>query len=472
MGLQAMEARAKEGSMRGRALIVEDDRSMCDLLEESLGQRGFQATAKTSAEEGFLSLETDDYDVVVTDLNLRGMNGIELCERITANRPDVPVIVITAFGSLETAVAAIRAGAYDFIVKPFEIDELIMTLDRAVQYHSLREEVKRLRQEVAGAQPFQEFIGESAPMKRLYDMIARVAESEASVLLCGETGTGKELVARALHRRSRRASGPFVAINCAAMPEALLESELFGHTRGAFTDAKAPRTGLFVRASGGTLFLDEIGDMPLGLQPKLLRALQERRIRPVGGDFEVEFDARLIAASNRDLETAVEKESFREDLYFRINVIQIDVPPLMARGNDVLLLAQHFIERFAVQAGKRVKGLTGPAAEKLLSYSWPGNIRELQNSMERAVALTTFEEVTVEDLPEKVRNYSRSHVLLASDNPEELLPMDEVERRYILRVLEAVGGNKTLAARILGFDRRTLYRKLESKAFRRRLEES
>jgi two-component system response regulator HydG len=446
---------------QGRVLVVDDDRDMCRLLESALGKRGFQVVSRMSAAEGFDLLSSDDFDVVVTDLNMKGMNGLELCERTVANRPDVPVVVITAFGSFETAVAAIRAGAYDFITKPFEVEALEMTLRRAVQHRVLREEVKRLRRAVEGGQRTGELFGSSAAMKKVYDLIARVAESDASVLITGESGTGKEVVARQLHEQSRRKEGPFVAINCAAMPETLLESELFGHTKGAFTDAKSASSGLFVQASGGTLFLDEIGDMPIGLQPKLLRSLQERKVRPVGGSVEVSFDARVVAATNRDLESAVDERRFREDLFYRINVIHIQLPPLRARGNDVLLLAQHFLENFAAVSNKKVSGLSTTAAEKLLGYHWPGNVRELANCIERAVALTHFEQIAVEDLPEKVRDYRQSHVIVASDDASDLVPMEEVERRYVLRVLEAVAGNKTLAAQILGFDRKTLYRKLE-----------
>ncbi|HWM87508.1 MAG TPA: sigma 54-interacting transcriptional regulator, partial [Kofleriaceae bacterium] len=264
-----------------------------------------------------------------------------------------------------------------------------------------------------------------------------------------------------LHDRSQRRDGPFVAINCAAVPETLLESELFGHARGAFTDARTARAGLFAQAGGGTLFLDEIGELPLGLQPKLLRALQERRVRPLGGEGEISVDARLVAATNRDLESAVAERAFREDLYYRINVIHIELPPLRARSNDVLLLAQHFLERCASAAGKHIQGISPAAADRLVNYSWPGNVRELQNCIERAVALAQYDTVVVEDLPEKIRAYQHSHVVVAGQDPSELVSMEELERRYIHRVLEAVGGNKTLAARILGFDRTTLYRKLE-----------
>jgi two-component system response regulator HydG len=447
--------------VRGRILIVDDDRGMCELLEDGLAHRGFEAASRGSGDEALLALAAAEFDVVVADLNMRGMSGIALCERIVANRPDLPVIVITAFGSLDAAVAAIRAGAYDFITKPFEADVLALTLDRAVGHRALREEVKRLRRAVAESARFEEMLGQSAPMRALYDLLDRAAATDASVLVTGESGTGKELVARGLHARSPRRAGPFLAVNCAAVPEALLESELFGHVRGAFTDARAARPGLFVAASGGTLFLDEIGDMPLGLQPKLLRALQERTVRPVGSEEEVRFDVRLVAATNRDLESAIEEGRFREDLFFRVNVINVRVPPLRERGGDVLLLAQHFVERFAARGAKGVRGLSAAAARCLAAYAWPGNVRELSNCVERAVALTAFEEIGVDDLPEKIRDYRSSHVILAADGPADFAPLDEVERRYILRVLEAAGGNKTQAARILGLDRKTLYRKLE-----------
>jgi DNA-binding NtrC family response regulator len=294
----------------------------------------------------------------------------------------------------------------------------------------------------------------------VYELIDRVADSDTSVLITGESGTGKEVAARALHARGRRHSGPFVAINCAAMPEALLESELFGHVRGAFTDAKTSRSGLFVKADGGTLFLDEVGELPLTLQPKLLRALQERTVRPVGGEAEVAFDARIVAATNRDLELAVEEGRFREDLYYRLNVIGLELPPLRARGNDVLLLAQRFLEHFATRSGKRVVGLSPAVAQRLLAYSWPGNVRELQNCIERAVALTAYEQLTVEDLPDRIRDYRAPNPQTQSQDVSELVSLEEMERRYIQRVLETVGGSRTLASRILGVDRKTLYRKL------------
>ena len=446
--------------MKGRVLVVDDDRRMCETLEVVLAKSGFAVRWTTEAAEVPALLEADDTDVVLTDLQMHGMSGLELCERIVSNRPDVPVVVITAFGNLDTAIAAIRAGAYDFLTKPPEMDALVVALERAVQHRTLREEVKRLRRVVEASNRFGPLLGTSHAMRGIYDLLDRIVDATASVLVTGETGTGKEVVARALHERGPRRQRPFVAINCSAMPEALLESELFGHVRGAFTDARAPRTGLCVQANGGTLLLDEIGDMPLALQPKLLRMLQERRVRPVGGDEEIPIDVRVVATTNRDLRALIDEGRFREDLYFRVNVIHIALPPLRARGGDVLLLAQHFLEAHATRAGKRITGLSPAAAQKLLAYDWPGNVRELQNCIERAVALARYEEIAVDDLPEQIRAYRRSHVLVAGDDPSELVSLAEVERRYILRVLEASGGSKTLAASVLGITRKTLYRKL------------
>jgi two-component system response regulator AtoC len=447
--------------MTGHVLIVDDDQSMAETLTKAMTRRGFVVTWKTSATEALKVLDEQDFDVVVTDLHMEGMNGFAFCERVVANRPDVPVVMITAFGSLDSAVGAIRAGVYDFLTKPFDVETLRLTLSRAVQHRRLREEVKRLRQIVSEVRGLDQMIGSSAPIQKMRELIDRIADVEAALLITGESGTGKELVAHAVHLRSRRSTGPFVAVNCAAIPEALLESELFGHVKGAFTDARSSRQGLFLKADGGTLFLDEIGEMPLAMQPKLLRALQERTVRPIGGDQEIPYDARVITASNRDLEAEVTERRFREDLFYRINVLRIDVPPLRVRGNDVLLLAQHFLEQFSQQTHKHVVRISPPVGEKLMGYTWPGNVRELQNCIERAVAYTRFDELTVDDLPEKIRNYRSSDLAIAGLEDHEVLSMDEVERRYITRVLKQLDGNKTMAAELLGLDRRTLYRKLE-----------
>jgi DNA-binding NtrC family response regulator len=447
--------------VKRRVLVVDDDAAMCELVEAGLSKRGLAVQWTTSGEKALEVIETEEFDVIVADLKLAQMSGLTLCEWVAENRPDTPVIVITAFGSMDAAVSAMRVGAYDFINKPVQIETLGFAVARAVKHRDLGHEVSRLRQAHGERSDFADIIGESRPIRQLQDLLTRLEDSTATVLVSGESGAGKELVARCLHRRSDRREKPFVAINCAAMPPALLESELFGHVRGAFTDARQSRDGLFVQADGGTLFLDEIGEMPLEMQPKLLRALQESRVRPVGASKEIEFDTRIIAATNRDLESDVEEGRFREDLYYRVNVIQLHVPPLRSRGRDVLLLAQHFVEDAARRIGKPVTGLYEAAAQKLVDYDWPGNVRELHNCIERAVTLTKFDRIVVEDLPEKIRTYQSQRIVIGGDDPDELIPLDQLERRYIDRVLQAVGGNKSQAARILGLDRRTLYRKLE-----------
>jgi DNA-binding NtrC family response regulator len=449
--------------MTAKILVVDDDSSMCDLLRDGLNRRGFEITTRPGAADAMALMEQEDFEAVVTDLNMKGMGGIELCRRLAEGRPNVPVIVITAFGSLDTAVAAIRAGAYDFVQKPFELDALAMALERAVKHRALREEVKRLKRVIQdSSDPETLLLGESEPMLKLRQILEKVAQGDATVLLEGETGTGKELVARKIHLLGARSQAPFVAVNCAAMPAALLESELFGHVRGAFTDARSDRTGLFVQANRGVLFLDEVGELPLELQPKLLRALQERRVRPVGSDRETPFDVQVIAASNRDLEREVEEGRFRKDLFYRIHVVSIYVPPLRMRGNDILLLAQHFIRRFAKKGSKAVDGITSAAAQRLLAYDWPGNVRELQNCVERAIAMTEFQSITVEDLPEALREPRRTPPSTRNSDTGEVLRLEEMERRYILQVLEHLGGNRTAAAKTLGLDRKTLYRKLKS----------
>jgi two-component system response regulator HydG len=443
-----------------RVLIVDDERDFCELLSADLKDRGWDAPFCTGAEEVLGGPLDPDLDVVLTDLRMGGIDGLALCRRIVEVRPDVPVVVMTAFGSFESAVAAIRAGAYDFVTKPIEADALQLTLERALRHRQLTDQVRFLTDAVERARSFDQLLGESPPMQRLFDTLARVAETEVSVLISGESGSGKELVARAQHEQGARRSATFVPVNCAAIPEALVESELFGHTKGAFTDARATRRGLFEEASGGTLFLDEVGEIPLALQPKLLRAIEEGRVRPVGSNEERPVDVRLLCATNRDLEAAMEDGRFREDLYFRINVVQIDVPPLRSRGRDILLLAHRFLERFSEQQGKAVAGISRAVAEKLLAYRWPGNVRELRNCIERAVALTRYEEISVEDLPDKIRAARSSDLVVAGNDPAELVPMEVIEERYIRHVLSAVGGHRTAAARILGLDRKTLYRKL------------
>jgi DNA-binding NtrC family response regulator len=447
-----------------RVLVVDDDPALLEVLDVNLTDRGYETVARARAEDAFAALAAQPVDVVITDLNLQGSSGLELCEKIVRAEPEVPVLVITGHGTLKTAVDAIRAGAYDFITKPFDLDVLDLAIARALRH---RRRSRRPAPPPGG--PLEALVGDSPAIVKLRALIERVAGSDASVLIRGETGTGKELVARALHARSARREGPFVAINCAAMPEALLESELFGHVKGAFSGAVEARAGLFQRASGGTLFLDEIGDMSLPLQAKLLRVLQERRARPVGGVEERPFDVRVVAATHRDLRGAVDDGAFRADLLFRLDVIGIEVPPLRERGRDVLALAQRFIDLRPPGGGAgRAHGVSPVAAGRLLTYRWPGNVRELQNCVERAVALSEHELIQPEDLPAALRDGSVPQAALdpvtslaPGADPAALPTLDEMERRYVHHVLTLAQGNKTLAAKVLGLDRKSLWRKLE-----------
>jgi DNA-binding NtrC family response regulator len=447
--------------MKRGVLVIEDDKDMCEMLSVGLARRGFEVSSYVSGRRGLAAVQLNRTDVVLADINLPDMNGLEICKAIAANQPDIPVIIMTAFGSMDTAIAAIRAGAYDFITKPLDMDILALSLDRAVRYRNLRETVKELRHAVKQPRRFDNLVGESPIMEELFSKLGRIADSEATLLITGESGSGKELIARAVHLNSGRKGHPLVTINCAAMPGQLLESELFGHKKGAFTDAGRHHKGLIMEADGGTLFLDEVGEIPLDLQPKLLRALEERCLRPVGGTVERTFDVRIIAATNRDLESAVEDGLFREDLFYRLNVINIEMPPLRSRGADILLLAVKFLEDIAARQKKAVTGISNSAAEKLLDYEWPGNVRELRNAIEHAVALTHFEKIVPEDLPEKIRLFRKDYILVGAQDPMELISMEEMERRYIMHVLKTTGGNRTLTARILQVDRKTLYRKLQ-----------
>ncbi len=437
-------------------LLVDDDEALTSTLAEGLRRRGFVCMEASSGEKALEILRRDQVDVVVTDLRMPGMDGNEFCRNAREGHPEVPVVLLTAFGDYEAAVESVRVGAYDFLSKPVKLDVLTLTVRRAAEHRALREEVRVLRSRIDVQDGI--LLGESRAIKSALELIARIDDSDSSVLVCGESGTGKELVARALHRRRDEKGGAFVAINCAAMPAPLLESELFGHEKGAFTDARTAHEGLFVKANGGTLFLDEIAEMPLEIQAKLLRALQERVVRPVGGTREVPFSARIISATHRDLELAIEERRFREDLYYRINVIQVDLPPLRARGNDVLLLAQKFLVDFSSRAKKDIDGFTSEAAARLLSYSWPGNVRELQNAIERAVALADRSLITPRELPQKVQEAKSEGTVR---DATEWVSLESLEKKYILDVLKAMGGNRTLAAKTLGLDRTTLWRKLE-----------
>ena len=451
-----------KSNLPGNILIVDDDQALRELLEEDLSRRGHQIWTAHKVIEARELLHQQEIDIVLTDLNMPGISGIDFCAELNDNRPDLPVVIMTAFGSLETAIAALRAGAYDFVTKPVDLDLLSISLDRALQHRHLQEKVRLLKSQVRRQRSDDEMLGESPLFQNVKQQIMRIADLDTSVLIAGESGTGKELVARSLHRQSLRCEGPFVAINCAALPENLLESELFGHVRGAFTDARENRKGLFIEASGGTLLLDEIAELPLPLQPKLLRVLEDHKVRPLGGSREIDCDVRVLAATHRNLEAAVAAGRFRSDLFYRLNVIQLELPPLRDRGNDILLLALQFIKQLSKRFNKSVSGLAQPAAACLLAYHWPGNVRELRNVIERALALTLHDQLTIEDFPEQLKHPGGAIPLPASlVDQGTILSLDEMESRYIHQVLEQLDGNRTLAARLLGVDRKTLYRKLK-----------
>ncbi len=442
-------------------LLVDDDEDTRTLLRDGLRRRGYEANDVDSGAACIEWLREHDVDVVVTEVQTPGMSGVELCELLRARHPNILPIVLTGIGTLDNAIGAIRAGAYDFLAKPTKLEALEVIVKRAFEHVAVRQEVRRLRESVDLSGPIPNLVGSSSVIRGMSAMIRRVADSESTVMINGESGTGKELVARSLHELSPRAKHPFVAINCGAVPASLLESELFGHVRGAFTDAKNSRPGLFLQAGSGTIFLDEIGEMPLEMQVKLLRVLQERTIRPVGGDDEIPFSGRVLTATNRDLEAEIEEGRFREDLYYRINVVAISVPPLRERGGDVLLLAEHILGKIVQRSSKPAPKITSEAARKLLDYDWPGNVRELENCLERATAICNGSEITVADLPAKIQQHQVSRLELVTASPTEMITLAEMERRYVRQVLSSVKGNKTHAARVLGIDRRSLYRRLE-----------
>jgi DNA-binding NtrC family response regulator len=375
--------------------------------------------------------------------------------------PELQVVVMTAYASIQDAVTAMKEGAMDFLAKPIDPQHLLLMVERAIAQRRLLTENLLLKEELAERRGAPRIVGEHPQLKRVSQQLHRAAATDATVLLEGESGTGKELFARALHALSDRADGPFVAINCAAIPETLLETELFGHEKGAFTGAVTRKPGRFEIAHRGTLLLDEIGDLSLPLQAKILRALEEKQFERVGGTQTLRVDVRVVAATHRNLRQRVAERQFRDDLFFRLSVFPIRIPALRERGGDVVILAHHFVEKFARELTKPGLKLSQGAMEALSTYPWPGNVRELQNCVERAVALTRFEEITVQDLPDKIRDYRDAPLFIPGEDSVELLPMEEIERRHILRVLKAVSGNKTTAAEVLGFDRRTLYRKLE-----------
>jgi DNA-binding NtrC family response regulator len=441
-------------------LIVEDEELMRAILRELLETEGYKVFSADSAETALAVFTTEDIALTLTDIKMRGMDGLELLDQIKTVDEDALVIIMTAYSSVDSAISALRKGAYDYITKPFVNEDLLQTVKNAVRQRELFRENRVLRRELDKQFSFSEIIGTSESLQSVFRLIEKVSVTNVSILIQGESGTGKELIARAIHLHSPRASQPFIAINCGALPESLLESELFGHTKGAFTDAKTDKKGLFRSAEGGTLFLDEIGEIPLPLQVKLLRALQEHEVTPIGSSVPVKFDARIIAATNRNLEEEVSKGNFRDDLFYRLNVIEIYLPPLRERREDIPLLAKHFVARIAREQNIPEKTITKEAMSALVNYNWQGNIRELQNAVERAFILSGAEEIAVENLPPKIVAHSQNAFEMR--DTEGFRPtLEEIERRYILEVLASVNEDKTEAANILGIDLSTLYRKLK-----------
>ena len=449
-----------------RLLVVDDDPVTVDLLKEVLGKEGYHVVTALSGEEAIAKGMEDLFDVVVTDMRLGDKDGMEVLRSFKKFAPETTVIMITAFGSIETAIEAIREGAFDYISKPFKLEEIKFTVRRALEQRRLLQENRFFRQELLTKYQFKNVIGRTPQMFQVYKTIAKVADSRSTVLIYGERGTGKELIARSLHYNSQRNDHPFIPVDCASLVENLMESELFGHVRGAFTGALTTKKGLFEEADGGTIFLDEVSNLNLSMQVKLLRSLQEHEIKRVGGTESLKIDVRVIAATNQPLEPLVKSGKFREDLFDRLNVVAITLPPLRERREDIPLLANHFLQRFTEENHKNISYISPEALEVLMQYSWPGNVRELENTIERAVIFSIHPIILPEDLPQKLlQSLSEKKDEGAEGKsslfPEKLLPLKAIEKSYVLKVLEETKGNKKKAAEILGVDRTTLYRILE-----------
>ncbi len=451
-----------------RVLVVDDERSMREFLEILLTNEGYNVTTATGGIEAVARMNADPtIDLVLTDLKMPRGDGLQVLEHVKRTNPEIEVIVMTAFSTTETAVEAMRLGAYDYLSKPFKVDEIQVVVSKCLEKRKLALENRRLRGQLREKYKFENIIGRSRAIRQVFEIIDRVATTRTSVLVSGETGTGKELVARALHFNSPRRDNPFLVINCGAIPENLMESELFGHKKGSFTGAMTDKKGMFVEASGGTLFLDEIGELPLALQVKLLRVLQERRVKPIGGVHEKDVDVRIIAASNRDLQVEVEEDRFRQDLYYRLNVIQLTIPPLRDRREDIPLLVQHFVDKFAGEMGKTLRGCEPGALECLMRYPYHGNVRELENIIERAATFETTDVLTSESLPPHVATRSEPALSVLNDfaippdgvNLESIL--SEIEKGYLKKALDMSSGVRTDAAKLLGMTFRSIRYKLD-----------
>jgi two-component system, NtrC family, response regulator PilR len=449
--------------MAARLLVVDDEQSMREFLSICLGRAGYQVVTASGGAEAIRLMSERTFDLVITDLTMPAVGGMQVLEHAVA-LPDAPlVIMITAFATPETAIEAMKIGAYDYLTKPFKVDEIQVVVARAVERLRLTIENRLLREELRGVHSLDRMIGRSAAMQKVFELVRKLAPTRTNVLIRGESGTGKELVARALHNFSDRAAGPFVAVNCGAIPEDLMESELFGHVKGAFTGAGRDREGVFVAARAGTLFLDEIGELSLPMQVKLLRALQERKIRPVGGDAELDTDCRVIAATNRDLEAAIESGEFRRDLYFRLDVVQVVLPPLRHRTEDIPLLVESFFTRLNRDMGREIRGISPAAMERFLAHDYPGNVRELENLVERAVALEGTDMLTADNLPapRPDRPIAKEEPELGDEGIDLEQAVADLERRLIDAALRKTSGVRKRAAKLLGISFRSLRYRLE-----------
>jgi DNA-binding NtrC family response regulator len=448
-------------SLKGKILVTDDEKEIRELLSDFLTAEGYDVTCFPSAPKALEALQSGmEPDLIISDLKMAEMDGMQFLKKVKKDRPAIPMILATGFASVDTAIEAMRNGAYDYIVKPLKLAELEVLIQRALERTQLSKDNEVLRKEVKKSWSFKDMLGKSSGMQTVFDLVSRVSHSTANVLVTGESGTGKEMVARAIHDMGPRKSKPFVAINCTAIPETLLESELFGHAKGSFTGAIARKKGLIEEANGGTLFLDEIGDMSPPLQAKLLRVLQERKIRPVGDNNFINVDVRVIAATHKDLKAAIREDRFREDLYYRLSVIPIMIPPLRDRTEDIPLLAEHFLRKYsaanASEGSPRVQGFTKAALNKLVTLRWEGNVRELENVVERAVVLCPSSHIDVSDIPDPEKAGAQEAVKgIITDFPTLI----QLEERYMQLVLQKTAGRKDKAAQILGINRRTLYRK-------------
>ena len=450
------------GVAKRNIVVIDDDREMRELLKDFFTGRGYHVPDFPTARDALARFESpasdlDSIELIISDINMPGITGLEFAEKMKRINSRIPIILITAFGSIETAIEAIRKGAYDYVVKPFKLDELSVTVDRALEFVQLQRDNKILREEIKQQHSFAGILGKSESMQEVFDLIKRVAPANANVLIAGESGTGKERVARAIHDLGPRGKKPFVAINCTAIPDTLLESELFGHAKGSFTGAIQKKRGLFEEAEGGTIFLDEIGDMDLSLQSKLLRVIQEKKVRSVGENVDRSIDVRILAATHKDLKAAIKNGTFREDLYYRLSVIPIVIPPLRLRKEDIPLLAEFFLKKYAAENGSRVSGFTPGALAKMMAMAWEGNVRELENLVERCVVLARGSMIEETELPSGPESPQGDSVYATA--VEQTVTLEELEKRYMRYILEKTGGKKEKAAQILGISRRTLYRK-------------